>query len=83
LFSVVLWVVRWPEPSLPEPFHTAVAFLLMVMFGFLSPQSREDYASGQKQINYVLISLKDGPHAHATGMYCVTYAWLSAFILDR
>ena len=32
LLSVVLCVVRLPLPSLPVPFHTAVAFLLIIMF---------------------------------------------------
>ena len=30
--SVVLWVVKWPVPSLPEPFHTEVACLFIIVF---------------------------------------------------
>src|SRR4029079_9815780 len=32
LLSTLLWVLRVPCPSLPEPCHTAVAFLIIFLF---------------------------------------------------
>jgi hypothetical protein len=46
LFSVVLWVVKVPVPSLPEPFQTAVAFLFISYnFFVVAVEDREVYSA--------------------------------------
>src|SRR5262245_20395149 len=44
--SVPLWVVRAPRPSLPEPLHAAVAFLLIVAMSRL--QTRIGASAGSR-----------------------------------